>query len=95
MRAVGLIRWEGIEGRFDRRIAEQLGEMGASVGKMDLGDLKGIGGWRRSITGRSHGNMRRFEESESLLCALIAGSGKGQVFGEGLIICEDRREYVG
>jgi len=40
VRAVGLIRWEGIEGRFDRRIAEQLGEMGASVGKMDLGDLK-------------------------------------------------------
>ncbi len=40
MRAVGLIRWEGIEGRLGRRITEQLGEMGASVREVDLRGLK-------------------------------------------------------
>jgi hypothetical protein len=40
VRAVGLIRWEGIERRFGRRIAEQLGEMGASVREVDLRDLE-------------------------------------------------------
>jgi hypothetical protein len=38
--AVGLKRWEGIERRLGRRIAEQLGEMGASVGEVDLGGLE-------------------------------------------------------
>jgi hypothetical protein len=38
--AVVLIRWEGIERRLDRRIAEQLGELGASVGEVDLGGLE-------------------------------------------------------
>jgi hypothetical protein len=38
--AVGLIRWEGIERRLGRRIAEQLREMGASVGEVDLGGLE-------------------------------------------------------
>jgi hypothetical protein len=38
--------------------------------------------------------MRRFEESESLFCPFIADSGSDQIFGEGLIICEDGREYV-
>jgi hypothetical protein len=38
--AVGLIRWERIERRLGRRIAEQLREMGASVGEVDLGGLE-------------------------------------------------------
>src|SRR5712671_416592 len=37
---VGLIRWEGTERRLGRRIAEQLGEMGTSVGEVDLGSLE-------------------------------------------------------
>ena len=41
VRAVGLIRWEGVERRFGRRrISEQLGEMGASVREVDLRDLE-------------------------------------------------------
>src|SRR5258708_7912827 len=40
VRGVGLIRWEGIEGRLGRRITEQLGEMGASVREVDLRGLK-------------------------------------------------------
>ena len=36
----GLICWKGIERRLGRRIAEQLGEMGANFGEVDLGGLE-------------------------------------------------------
>jgi len=47
---VGLIRWEAIERRLGRKIAEQLGEKGASVGEVDLGGLEVTVEWdRRSM----------------------------------------------
>jgi hypothetical protein len=38
--AVGLIRRQGVKRRLGKRIARQLGEIGASVGGVDLGGLE-------------------------------------------------------